>query len=794
VTLNLGTVYLKKRNFAEAESAFNSTRKTARRSGDFLMYTRATLMLGVTETRIGKLAAAEKHILEARVIAERRSYGREISLADEFLGDLMVEKSDLHGALENYTVALSGAKKISPDGDIVAEVLRRISRLYLLQKKPKKVLAIGAKALDVAEKCGEKHEIGFVRRSIAEAYALLKQKEKAHEHIIASSRIFLEVNNPYESSISDRILAEFLFKQGDRRSVNESRKIIGKVLSFYDRHEELRDLAESHFLIARIEHKLQNRDECILHLYEAQALAEDLKDRNLQRRLKRMRDKVENEATEPPAFLLPRQSISGELSGLFAGNPHLRSYLDYILGDLMRRLAAGHGFVSLCNGNDGREEMVVLARRGVTVEQTKKLAEWFLGREDADLSESILITDISHDRRSNGITGIVPERSAPVYFHPLCNGRDPFGLIFFQPEGNGGGAPRLGKSFDIVSTYAGFISFIVRGILRREEHDQTTESVSSGHFQQIITCNEKMLRILGLAQRVAESDSTVLLLGGTGTGKGLIARAIHNMSPRGSRKIVHVNCAALPETLLESELFGHVKGSFTGAISDKKGLLAEADGGTIFLDEIGKTSLPMQGKLLQFLDTRMVRPVGSNEMFEVDVRLIFASKVDLISLCEEGRMLEDFYYRINDFPLTIPPLSERKDDIPLLAGHNLKLFCERLNKRVLGFTDEAMCALQNRSWPGNVRELEKTIKRAVILTDDNGLITPAELAFACRDSRDSAIVKKVRLSEHIEELEKRMISEALERCSWNRKAAAEELAISYPTLLKKIRQFDLQRS
>ncbi|HER44094.1 MAG TPA: hypothetical protein ENO08_06510, partial [Candidatus Eisenbacteria bacterium] len=239
----------------------------------------------------------------------------------------------------------------------------------------------------------------------------------------------------------------------------------------------------------------------------------------------------------------------------------------------------------------------------------------------------------------------------------------------------------------------------------------------------------------------------------------------------------------------------HVKGSFTGAVANKKGLLEEADGGTIFLDEIGKTPLQLQGKLLQFLDSKRIRPVGGNEMVSIDVRLIFASKVDLLTLCNEGRMLEDFYFRINDFPLTIPPLRDRKEDIEPLARHFFDSIGEEMGKKLLGVSDGAIRRLEEYAWPGNVRELEKIVKRAIILADDNTLIGPDTLAFDMDMEKREAFGNEARsLPGMIRELEKRAITDTLARCSWNRSAAAREMGISYPTLLKKIRDYHITES
>ena len=787
VTLNMGIVHLKKRDFAAAENSFCAARDMARRIGDDLKYTRATLMLGVKETRVGNILSAEKHLLEARVLAERLSYLRETALADEFIGDLMFEKGDLEGAVENYTISLKSALRHNPEGDIVAEVQRRMMQVFLARRQAEEALSLGEKALKTCTKCGELHEVGYVERMIGQALAIQGQDEDAEKRINGSITTFLSMNNPYEAHRSGMILGELLLRKEDRRSRVLARKLVAETVPFFERTEEYTDLAAGHFLLSRIEEALGNRDECLLHLYDAQRLAEELRDRNLLRRIRRMRRKVESVAAGAEAAVA-KAAEGDALSSAYIHDPQLRSYLDYILNDLMRKLTAGHGFVAL---GDGRgSDALVLARRGLSEQQAGRITTWVLQRAGTETIEKFLVTDAANDRRVREIVAELPGGGAPAYFHPLYRDGVPFGLLFFQSENTSGVSP-VGSIFEVVSTYAGFIEFLIRGAVPGMAEAPTT--IEREGFSEVITCSDRMFRIIDLAGRVASSDSTVLLMGETGTGKGLIAEAIHGMSHRRTRKFVHVNCAALPETLLESELFGHVKGAFTSAVSDKKGLLAEADGGTIFLDEIGKAPLTIQGKLLQFLDTNKIRPIGSNELRSVDVRIIFASKVDLLKLCRDGRMLEDFYYRINDFPLTVPPLRERPEDIPLLARHYLERYCGTMNKRILGFSDEAIEFLRGYGWPGNVRELGKIVKRAVILAEQNSVITPSLLLFDLADHGTGVEERSGSLPEMVRDLERRLVVKALEKNSWNRKAAAAGLGISYPTLLKKIRDFDLRQ-
>jgi two-component system response regulator GlrR len=235
-------------------------------------------------------------------------------------------------------------------------------------------------------------------------------------------------------------------------------------------------------------------------------------------------------------------------------------------------------------------------------------------------------------------------------------------------------------------------------------------------FGNIVTRSERMKTVLVAVERVAVTDSTIFVRGESGTGKELIARAIHLASNRKDKPFVAINCAALPETLLESELFGHEKGAFTGAIRNSKGLFAQAHEGTIFLDEIGDMPLSIQAKFLRVLQERQFYPVGSERPLEVDVRVIVATNQNIEELVKQGRFREDLYYRIHVIPVALPPLRERKEDIPLLVDHFLKKFCGQMGKKINGLTPQAMQRMMLHDWPGNIRELENTIEYAVAMS------------------------------------------------------------------------------
>jgi two-component system NtrC family response regulator len=297
----------------------------------------------------------------------------------------------------------------------------------------------------------------------------------------------------------------------------------------------------------------------------------------------------------------------------------------------------------------------------------------------------------------------------------------------------------------------------------------------------IVGRSRPMREIIERAERVAQTKSTVLITGETGTGKELIARAIHNRSAQRDMPLIRVNCAAIPETLLESELFGHVRGAFTGAATSKKGKFALADGGSIFLDEIGTMSPTLQAKLLRVLQEREFEPLGSERTERVDVRVIAATNRDVRQMVAEGRFQEDLFYRLNVIPIDLPPLRERRDDIPALVEHFVHKHSQRTGRRIDRVDDGVVPALQQYEWPGNVRELENTIERAVVLSPGPVLTAQSVSVLGAAPSQASGL-PSLRLRQNIEWVEKETIRRALESSKGVKKDAAELMGISQRAL------------
>lgn len=311
-------------------------------------------------------------------------------------------------------------------------------------------------------------------------------------------------------------------------------------------------------------------------------------------------------------------------------------------------------------------------------------------------------------------------------------------------------------------------------------------------YGEIIGDSKAMRLVYGLIDKVAATRATVLLTGESGTGKELIARAIHARSPRAEEPFVAVNCMALTETLLESELFGHEKGAFTGATSRRKGRFEMAHGGTLFLDEVGEMSPALQVKLLRVLQERTFERVGGNQPLSVDVRIVAATNRDLTQAVEAGQFREDLFYRLNVVRIDVPPLSQRREDLPVLVAHFVKKYAAEVGRPAPQVDKQAMELIYSHSWPGNVRELENAIERAVILAGD--VITPGDLPLEIRPDQEAAATELPRdlsLNDALEDLERRMIVRALNEAGGVAAHAAEALGLTKSNLAYKLKKYEL---
>jgi len=331
--------------------------------------------------------------------------------------------------------------------------------------------------------------------------------------------------------------------------------------------------------------------------------------------------------------------------------------------------------------------------------------------------------------------------------------------------------------------------------LRRENELLRKEVKKEYSFENIISKNKQMQKIFEVITKVAQYKSTILITGESGTGKELVARALHYNTDRAQNPFVAVNCGAIPENLLESELFGHAKGAFTDAIRTKKGLFEEADGGTLFLDEIGELPPQLQVKLLRVLQEGEIRRIGESKPIQVDVRIVAATVKDLVKEVNEGRFRDDLFYRINVLPIHIPPLRERNEDIPLLTTHFVRKYSQAMSKNVVGIDSKALEALMNYKWYGNVRELENTIERAIVLADREN-IEMENLPLEIQNFQEEILLEPLAEEEYSIKkssrfLEMNLIKKALKKTKGNHTHAAKLLEISHRALLYKIKEYGI---
>jgi two-component system response regulator HydG len=384
--------------------------------------------------------------------------------------------------------------------------------------------------------------------------------------------------------------------------------------------------------------------------------------------------------------------------------------------------------------------------------------------EEFDSAKRLVIAPVRHEEQPLGALVIACSGDC------VCNrkGLDVIDLIFRQTAGT-----------------------IWRAALQEEEIRGLQERVeSSAEFSGIIGKDAQMRTIYKLIEDTAPTDATVLIQGESGTGKELVAKAIHHLSPRRDKPFVVINCSAFPSTLLESELFGHEKGAFTGAIRQKAGRFEQADGGTVFLDEIGEIASSAQIKLLRVLQTQKFERIGGEKTIQVDVRILAATNRELLKEVRAGNFREDLYYRLNVIPIHLPPLNRRVNDIPLLARSFVRRYAQEQGKAIRDFSSEAMRVLLDYPWPGNVRELENSIEHAVVLAKSE-LIEVADLPSGISKAGPGAGEAGAAFQKTIVHNEKRLLQEVLAECGWNKKLAAKRLGISRSTLYDKIKKYDI---
>ncbi|NOX38408.1 MAG: sigma-54-dependent Fis family transcriptional regulator [Calditrichaeota bacterium] len=461
--------------------------------------------------------------------------------------------------------------------------------------------------------------------------------------------------------------------------------------------------------------------------------------------------------------------------------------LEKVMDLAMETLGAERGFI-LLRRSDRQGEIDVVTARNISRQSISSIQEISSSAVNQVLQkgEPVLTVDAQTDQRFMGAESVVLQKIRSIICVPLRRNGDLIGAIYMDSR-----VSEVEFDQDSLKFLEAFARQIVVALenarqfqwLKSENLRLKKQMPLKQMFPEIIGRSPAIVRIFELIRDVADTNATVLIEGESGTGKELVARALHFNSSRREKPFIPIFCGSLSENLLESELFGHRKGAFTGAIENKKGLFEEADGGTIFLDEIADISKNIQTKLLRVIQEGEVKRVGDNVIRKVDVRIIAATNKDLWEEVQAGHFREDLYYRLNVINIKMPPLRERVEDIPLLAEHFLRKFAEKNRKDIVGFTPEAMNLLQEYHWPGNIRELENAIERAVILARGKE-ITPDLFSF--RKSQNVIMPGQT-----LKEIEKQAVLQTLEMTGYNRTKTAEILGVSRRWLQYQLKKWGM---
>jgi transcriptional regulator with GAF, ATPase, and Fis domain len=795
---NLGRIEILSGDWQSAEEHLKSALKLANELGLRLSLARNHLSLGFLYLRQRNFTACARELRSAAVIIEEDNLLRERAIYLEYAGELAMEQGDIIQSKKLLTKGYELSRELGANSDLTSQVTRRLAQVELQLDNLDEALRFAQKSLDIANKLGEKSEIGLSRIVIAEISAARDNLDAAVEYAQQGMEILRGVGDPYD-------IARALLTFGDMWTRFENIGH-GKVDRAYD--EAFRIFNKLRLFYWSAEARFRQGVFCCQHarisvgfksLLEAERIFDKISEKAKVRSIRLFKQELSKQAVAISVSAENEFKIFGdyftdkEYSNLKSGP------IQEFIKILVRKTDARR--VIICNA--GQDQREAVANEDMTPHQQRKFLQQFeelLGEEfNSDKPTLILdsrrdpfINDLLHSDNGDIISSVIVV--------PLVLGKEITGYLYLDRiTSNSTFRPFGQKELNFAVGFADLISLKMaeydKFLLEEDNKRLKAQLLEKSAFPNIITQNKQMLEMLARVQQVVNSSISISIEGETGSGKDLLAKTIHYNSSRKDMRFISVNCAALPETLLESELFGHKRGAFTGADRDKVGLFKEADGGTFFLDEIADMPLSIQAKVLRILEEKEIVRLGETKPTKVDVRIISATNKELKAEMEAGRFRQDLYYRLTALCFRIPPLRERREDIPLLVRHFAG------NK--INFTRDAMSSLVAFDWPGNVRELENEVKKLVLLAGDKSVLDVDLLSAKIIEhgsngdgakpeiNTDIALHGEFSLYDYLAEYEKRFIIKALREQSGIKKHAAAFLNIPESTLRLKIKQYNI---
>jgi two-component system response regulator AtoC len=801
---NLARVYILTGDWDEAADLLEVCIEKNRQYGIKRSLILNYLSLGYLST----LKRSQRHawycLEEVRHLIEKGpQFLREAVILKEYLGKYYTEFGEPEKAVKVLSAGLIEADQIAPDSALTSQLCRLRAEAFLSLGKFEEALADARRSLSVAEKLGEKVEIAHSLRIAGIAEVRRGEQKRGVRFLHKSEETFSGLGDKYEKA---RALLDFATDGFIHDSEYDYRRAQAHIVTARFTFEELENryyLAETWMVEAALHERYGKYDLALKAVEEAESLFGTLGEIDRTRMARAMRQALESKLVDHALspqneFLLFKEYLSdNEYKNVRQGT--LTANLDV----LTRRIGADCAIVAISNPADSGFK--VLASVRLEEDRARNVLRQVQPSDISELNGRPVFASAPDFAGVNGFSNLIdqfPEATSIMLLPLRISDRETGMLLLMRDAASLGGKFFGQRDLNFAVAFSDVVAF--KAI--EEEQQELVEDNrrlrqqlgEKCAFPNIVTRDEAMLRMLDRVVQVKDSPISILIEGETGSGKDLIARALHYNSIRAGKRFISVNCAALPETLLESELFGYKRGAFTGADRDKAGLFEEADGGTFFLDEIGEMPLSIQVKLLRVLEDQEVVRLGETSGRKVDVRVLSATNRDLKAAMAKGEFRQDLYYRLSALTLKIPPLRDRRPDIPLLIDH----FMEK-SERQIGFDPEVARKLIEYSWPGNVRELENEIRKLVLLCDSSGVVDAALLSR--KFTRDQSASEAPDIPEldisadgfslysYIEEFEKKYLTKALSQHNWVKKHAAAALKIPESTLRLKIKQYGIQK-
>jgi Nif-specific regulatory protein len=781
---NLARVYIRSGELDLAEENIRSSIKIHQENQDEIFLAHGYLSLGYIKFFQRDFDQAKEYYQNALPLIEKHNSLRDKAIYHEYFGELFLELGDLKESSKHLHEALKIGENIAPQGDIVSQTQRLLAELFAKENQWEKALSAANKGEEVSSSLENKLEQGAIWRVLGKIYSQKNEREEASEFFSKAIDCLEEIGAKYE-------LAKTLLEAGRSKAFDPE-----KIQLFLEQSKKIFSALKILFYVAKVEFfksqaylENQQLDQAISSLNKAEKLFAQLNDEKNLQVIGCLREKIEKQISEESLsseneYKLFRRYLSeGEYKGLEKGS--LKESLEI----LAKRVGADRGFILLKNGENDSPVVSTLNFKFIGAygnTPLQLLSSFFSAEEKQSNEEKPAIH--THPQSVNGdlILGSI--------LIPLKSGEKTQGYLYLDKFANGEKSQVFTQNqLNFAVAFSDLVALKLMEIQKRkleEDNLRLKQQLELTYaFPTVVTQSPAMLKILWKLKQVKDSSLPVLLEGETGTGKDLIAKAVHFASERKDQKYVAVNCAALPETLLESELFGHKKGSYTGATFDKRGLLEEADRGTLYLDEVADMSPSSQIKLLRVLEEKEFTRLGETKLRKVDIRLISATNRNMEEEVEKGRFRKDLFYRLNAVHIQIPPLKERREDIPLLVDHFIKSHCDD-PARFSHLVPLVLELFASYDWPGNIRELENEIKRLLAFnkeTTTTGIDVLSD-KFAIPEELKK---EKISLYDRLALWERQYILKALIDNNWVKKTTAEALNIPESSLRFKMKHYNI---